>query len=98
MGAEPTTEYHAVLSAMPEICRWDRSAGWPMTLSGALRHGRFEIRLGQLGLFADGAAPQTARVVFLAERHQRVPEIQQGFGEQRVFVQRSEERRVGKEC
>src|ERR1035441_115400 len=37
-----------------------------------LRHGRFEVGLRQFGLFADGAAPETARVVWLAERHQGV--------------------------
>jgi hypothetical protein len=37
---------------------------------------RFEISLGQLRFFADGAAPVRAGFFFLAERHERVAQVE----------------------
>ena len=55
-------------------------------MSSLLHSLWLEISLGQFGLFADRAAPARACLVFLADGHQGMAEIQQGFGELRVFV------------
>jgi hypothetical protein len=43
--------------------------------------------LGELGFFADRAAPVAAGFLFLAEGHQGVAEVEQGFGELRIFIE-----------
>src|ERR1039458_4064622 len=91
LGFTPSAHHHGRAIRLPRgASSWfsPRLSQRLCVSAGNLRHRRLEVGLCQFGLLADGPAPETAGVVFLAQRHHGVPEIEKGFGELRVLVQR----------